>query len=76
MNKLYTPQEVLRKIEKFCDDYPTYQDAAEAIGCTPSQLTHARAGNRPPAASILTAIGVERVPLYVSDLDPKLREAT
>ena len=71
---VYTHEQVVARIEKFCDRYKFYAEAARAMGCTKSQLTVARLGQQPPCPAILKAIGLERAPLYVSGLDEKYKE--
>lgn len=71
---VYTHEQVVARIEKFCDQYKFYTQAADAMGCTKSQLTVARLGQQPPCPAILKAIGIERVPLYASGVDDKFKE--
>ncbi len=69
--KVFTKQEVIRKIENFCKPYISYAAAAAAIGCTPSQLSDARLDRCPPSPLILKAIGVSRERLYVDQVEDK-----
>ena len=66
---VYTHDQVLKKIEDFCNQYKFYSDAAAAIPCSVSQLSAARAGKITPAATILKAIGIERVTVFAK-IDP------
>lgn len=65
MITIYTHSQILAKIEKFCERYKFYADAADAMGCTKSQLTLARQGKQPPCPAILKAIGVQHERLFV-----------
>ena len=72
--KVLTKQEVLRRIEDFCKPYVTYNAAAEAIGCSPAQLSDARQDRCPPCPAILKKINVSRETLYVVDPEGKYRD--
>ena len=61
---VHTHKAVLARIEKFCDDYRTFGDAARAAGTSDAQLSAARKGTIPVPPSLLQAIGIERVRLY------------
>lgn len=71
--KVYTPASVQKKIQEFTDGYRTYREAAEAIGCTETQLSMCRRGKILPPPSVLKAIGLERLPIYVSHVEEKYR---
>lgn len=72
--KVLTKQDVLRRIEKFCQPYVTYKAAADAIGCTPAQLSRALADSEPPCPAILKKIGIARETLYVLDPEPQYKD--
>lgn len=71
---VYTKQQVLRKLEDFCNRYRTYGEAARRLGCTAAVLSSVRAGNVPPPPSICRGLGLERVKLYASGVEDKHRE--
>ena len=74
--KVLTKQEVLRRIENFCKPYVSYAAAATAVGCTPAQLSDARNDRTPPCPAILKKIGVNREPLYATDVENKYRDGS
>lgn len=74
--KVLTKQEVLRRIENFCKPYVSYAAAAKVIGCTPAQLSDARNDRTPPCPAILKKIGVNREPLYATDVENKYRDGS
>jgi len=74
--KVLTKQEVLRRIEKFCNAYVSYKAAADAIPCTPAQLSAARNDKEPPCPAILKKIGVARQTLYVTDVEKKFLDGS
>lgn len=69
--KVLTKQQVLKRIEDFCKPYVSYARAADAIPCTPAQLSEARNDKAPPCPAILKKIGVSRESLYVLDVENK-----
>lgn len=71
---LYTKDQVHKKVLAFLKKHGTQTAAAEAAGCHRSEFNAALAGKRAYPDRLLNAIGVERVTLYVSDLNDKFRE--
>ncbi len=72
--KVFTQEQVIKKIELFCDSYKSYAEAARAIPCTEGQLCQSRQGQIPAPPSILDAIGLERITVYASDIEEKYRD--
>ena len=69
--QVLTKQQVLKKIETFCQPYATFAAAAKTLGCTPAQLSDARNDRTPVPPAILKKLGIERASIYVVDLDSK-----
>lgn len=61
--KTYTEKQVRAKIKKFVNGYATANAAAEAIACTPSQLSLALKGG-PIAGKVLSAVKLQRAKVY------------
>jgi hypothetical protein len=72
LNKL----EVIERVKNYVGHFETKTLAAEAIGCTPSQISNALADKGAVAPAILQAIGVERKAVYVVDYEDRFSDGS
>ena len=71
---IYTKDQVMKKISKLVVEHGSQSALAEAVGCDRTEVNAILAGRREPSAKVLEALGIERVKLYVSNLNEKFRE--
>jgi len=61
--KTYTEKQVRQRLKAFVGRYQTANAAADAIGCTPSQLSLALKDG-PIAGKVLAAVKLQRAKVY------------
>ena len=73
--RVYTHEQVIKKIRAWTDTFPTFADACRACGCTKGEMSLA-VNDKAKSIShkILKAVGVERATLYVADLPEKYKK--